>query len=531
MSSLNKIIGFLITKKTDVPDYDIFNVGLNQLLLKCGDFNVFLWGVGDLSQCVMDDKYTLSFPINADLMDRNILIDITGESITVENDWLGSIPIFYNEKNLIVSTVSTLCLKDKEVDVDGLADYCTFGYSVFEKTPFKGVKFLRFLSRLKISKNEISVDYKIDPVLDKDFTSQSVDEKNVIEIMGNYVSTILEKTSGDIVLPTSGGYDSRLLNFLVKDKARIHSFTYGISDDQGQSFEVVHAKKISEIYHTKWQQITLDNFNEYISDWFRLYGFSVHLHGMYHIEFYKKIIKTNKLNNPIFLSGIIGDAWAESGKFKSVNNQDEVHLMGYSHGMSLDKKYLSFKIHDSGVTEFFNRYRQSIKNENIRAVYSMRIKLMLLSYLVQTPEYFGMPVFTPYLNFKVVKSTLSIAKGRRKKRIWQRDLFRDIGLDLEGMNLKSKKTNKLDYKVGLNSKFEPIDVVLVSAYFSVDRMEEINQLLKIGPNLFERIINEVLSIPKFGGVLRRLGFVNKYLRAQYDYKVIKAFEMGLKLGH
>jgi len=40
--------------------------------------------------------------------------------------------------------------------------------------------------------------------------------------------------------------------------------------------------------------------------------------------------------------------------------------------------------------------------------------------------------------------------------------------------------------------------------------------------------NQLLYIPKIGGLLRRLGFKNEFLKALYEYYVIKAIEKGLK---
>ena len=76
------------------------------------------------------------------------------------------------------------------------------------------------------------------------------------------------------MVPTSGGYDSRLLNYLVRDKGRIRSFTYGVSQNQASSTEVVYAKKISEVLGTRWSQVKLSNYHQAIDDWFDMYGFS-----------------------------------------------------------------------------------------------------------------------------------------------------------------------------------------------------------------------------------------------------------------
>ena len=523
---MDKIVGFLISKENKRPDVDFFSVGINTIDFKCGNYNVFLWGIGDIETCKIGDKYSLSFPLNLNLLDRNVLISIEDENITIENDWLGSIPVFYNSKENIVSTLSNFCLKDKTIDNDGLSNFCEFGYSVFEQTIFKEVKFMRYYSKLIIS-DTIDIEYKDDLVLDTSFIEKPSNEDDAIGLMQEYISNIEDKINGDIVLPTSGGYDSRILNYFVKDKSRIRSFTYGISKDQSQSDEVIHAKKISEIYDTKWEQIELKKFHGYIDKWVEVYGFSTHLHGMYHIEFYTKILEKCGTSKPSFLSGIIGDAWAELDKFKDIEKYQDIINLGYTHGMSLDLKYLTKSSKDKLKKQFFEKHKKYLVNDKIKSVFAMRTKLMLISYLTQIPEYFGMPVWTPFLNFDIVKSTLNISDEKRKNRIWERDFFKKVGLNLEGMNLKSTKSNKLDYEIAQHAKLEKIDVEIMKNYIDVKRLLEINKTLS-SITAFEKIRNLLLYTPKIGGALKRLGFKHKYLKALYDYYVIKAIEKGLK---
>ncbi len=194
---------------------------------------------------------------------------------------------------------------------------------------------MRYYSKLVVSTDNIRIEYKNDPVLNSDFINSISDENKAISLMQEYISNIESKIDGDIILPTSGGYDSRILNYFIKDKNRIRSFTYGISEDQSKSTEVVHAKRISEIYNTKWEQIELNEYHKYIDKWFDIYGFSTHLHGMYHIEFYNKILKKYRFNNPTFLSGIFGDIWAGSIQYKDINNYTDIINLGYTHGMIL----------------------------------------------------------------------------------------------------------------------------------------------------------------------------------------------------
>jgi hypothetical protein len=95
------------------------------------------------------------------------------------------------------------------------------------------------------------------------------------------------------------------------------------------------------------------------------------------------------------------------------------------------------------------------------------------------------------------------------------------------MNLKSDKSNRLGYEVAKNSNLEPLDVELLSKFIEKKRLIEINRYLE-GISVYEYLKNELLFIPKIGGLLRRLGFKNEFLKALDEYYVIKAIEKGLK---
>lgn len=526
---MTKIIGFLITKENNQPKVDFFERGIKTISIQHNNFYIYLWGIGDIENYKINNKYSLSFPLHDNLLDRNILIGFENDKIIIENDWLGSIPIFYNQKENIVSTLSNLCLKDKTIDNEGLSNFCEFGYSVFEQTMFRDVKFMRYFSKLIIS-DEIEIEHKKDPVLDDSFLKQTSTEDDVINLIQEYMSDIETEIVGDIVLPTSGGYDSRILNYFIKDKKRIRSFTYGVSNDQSKSSEVVHAKKISEIYNTKWEQIELKEYHKYMDEWTGIYGFSTHLHGMYHIEFYKNISEKYDFSNFSFLSGIFGDIWAGSVEYKNIERYQDIINLGYTHGMNLDLEYLNSDNGSKLKQDYYKKNGEYLKNNKIKSIFTIRMKLILISYLTQIPEYFGMPVWTPFLNFDIVKAILNIPDNRRKNRVWQKDFFSKVGLNLEDMNLKSTKTNKLDYEIGKNAKLEKIDVDLMKEYIDERRLLEINKILS-NISIFEKIKNQFLYIRKVGGVLRLFGFKNENINALYEYYIIKSIEKGLKIEY
>lgn len=524
---MNKIIGFYIGKDKKEFNQDVFHSGINDFTFNCAGFFIRVWGIGDIQSLISDSYFSLSFFKTDDLLDRNVVVRFDNKTITVENDWLGSIPVFYNPDEYIISTLPNLCQTNNEVDLEALSNYFDFGYSVFERTPFKSVKFLRYFSKAVLSADGLNIENKSDPILEAEFLAQESKEQDVIDLMQAYIANIESKTRGDIVLPTSGGYDSRILNHLITDKSRIKSFTYGISKTQCDSYEVVHAKKISEILKTDWKQIQLNDFHKYIKDWFTIYGASTHLHGMYHIEFYIKLLEKTKLDSPTFLSGIFGDIWAGSINYKSINSPRKLINLGYTHGMCLNKQFKNFDESASFYKkDYFDKNSISLAENKLKSVFTIRLKILLISYLTQIPEYFGLPVWTPFLNFKIVKATLNIPGSKRKNRIWQRDFFRKVGLNLEDMNLKSSKVNKLDYEVAQKSPPEPLNVGLMTPYVKKSRLIEINKTLS-NQGLFDSIKNQLLFVPKVGGLLSLLGFKNNFLIALNEYYVIKSVEKGL----
>ena len=375
---MTKIIGFLVTKEKKELDIDFFKSGLSTIELFHSGYYVYLWGIGDIETYKIDDKYSLSFPLHNSLLDRNILISFDDSSITVQNDWLGSIPVFYNQKELIVSTLSNFCIKNKTVHDEGLANFCEFGYSVFGQTMLEDVKFMSYNSDLIISNNKIKIQNRNDPLMDKDLFSSETTTEDVVHLMREYIQQIEDSIEGEIVLPTSGGYDSRILNYFIKDKSRIRSFTYGTSSDQSKSTEVVHAKKISEIYNTQWEQIELRNFYEYLDQWVELYGISTHTHGMYHIEFYTKIFEKYKFKQPTFLSGIFGDIWAGSINYEDINSFQDIIKLGYTHGLNLDLQFLNYKSKNRIKEKFFLNNKDFLENDKTKAVFTIRMKLMLI---------------------------------------------------------------------------------------------------------------------------------------------------------
>jgi len=529
----NKIIGFTISPfAIDHSQIDIFDTGLELITIKHHDFFIYFWGIGDLEKCKISlNKWTLSFPLHHSLEDRNVLISISDHDIIIENDWLGSIPVYYHEKKRIISTninlITNNCNKT-ELHSEGTNNYLEFGFSILEQTPIKNIKFLRYYSSLIVKSSKIEIDYK------KDVAIEYIDKKTNVETVLNdiqtYVQNVENITSGEIIIPTSGGYDSRLLNGMISNKKRITSFTYGISQKQKDSYEVVKAEKVSKNLKTKWKFISLGKFNEYYQKWYEAYGPAIHLHGMYHIEFYKKI--SEHVQKPAsWLSGIIGDAW--SGKFDipKVKTTDDLINIGYVHSIGYPVKYSLLPKQNSIRQNFINTNKDYLKNAQYRIITAMRFKIILLAYLMSLPDYFGFASWTPMLNLKHAVSMLNLPNSERNNRKWQTDFFKKNNIYIENEELQYNKNNDLNATGLKNFVIPEIDCEALQKIIQKKALIKLNkQYSKLAQKPFSKPCQNILLQKRYiGEILRRLKIKPiDHIKPYNQLLILKSLEMLLK---
>ena len=469
----NKIIGFAISKsKINCDDIDIFNSGLSiKSFINLG-YNIYLWGIGNLNKCYLDkNTISLSFPLYKKLDDRNVLIKFNDNSIIIENDWLGSIHIYYNKKLKIISTLykKTYDVNNMTLNISGLYNYLDFGYVSFEKTPVDNVQLMRYFSKLIINE-DIRRVFKDDIYMKKiSINKRKSTSDLVVKTINKYIKIPEKKIKGNIIIPTSGGFDSRFLNSLISNKERIRAFTYGIINDKYKpSSEIVNAKYVTEKLNIWWKNIYLSKYLVYYLKWYQLYGISTHLHGMYHIEFYQKIRKMlHKKNNMSVLSGIYGDAW--SGNINPINilSLSDVWKIGYSHDLRINPSILKTKPKIQDYKKFYSDFKKHLLHRNKNLLIFIRIKFSLLSYLMTIPDYFGMPSWSPFLSFNNVSKILALPNNLFENREWQKNYFRMFGIYPEDKNLSVSNDNTLDFDAVCSHPLPNINIFRLSRYIKL----------------------------------------------------------------
>ncbi|NEO52982.1 MAG: FkbM family methyltransferase [Okeania sp. SIO3B5] len=388
------------------------------------------------------------------------------EKKVFETDWLASRPVFYNEKNGKVSynINDVIDFTNFEFHPEGLNNYLDFGYSVLEQTPIKDVKFLRHSSRLTVDNDGCIEIEHLEDVVDK-WIGKTSHEDDVLHLLHTAIRNWERSVEGEIIIPTSGGYDSRILNYFIEDKSRIRAFSYGI--------EAVYAKKLSEILNIKWEKVDLGNQHLYFDEWDKIFGISTHAHGMYHIEFYNKLLSQVVGENPL-ASGIVGDAWAGNIGLKNISSPEELYNMGLTHRVCVDSSHSCF-ISSSDIREkFWLENSDKLQHEFYQIIFLIRFKMILVSYLMTVPSHFGFKPWSPFLEPEIALSMLTLPSSRRQNRIWQREFFFKNGLDLELTNLKVSIEDDIDYQAMCGIPVQPLDDELLGEVIKSQYVQSVN---------------------------------------------------------
>ncbi len=201
-----------------------------------------------------------------------------------------------------------IAFADVELDAEGVHGYLAAGYSVFGHTPVRGVRFMP-PSLASGATMAASCASRSCPSTSTRARASAHTEDEIIDLLRERVQAAESAAEGEIVIPTSGGYDSRLLNLMIAEPARVRSFTFGATPRQWDSAEVARARALSEMLGTRWERIHLGPFHSYLDEWDEAFGPAVHAHGMYQMEFYRRCAPGSSAASCV-LSGLCGD-WFE----------------------------------------------------------------------------------------------------------------------------------------------------------------------------------------------------------------------------
>lgn len=399
------------------------------------------------------------------------------ENLVFESDWLASRPFFYNLKTGRAShnVNDVIDLANVEFDPEGLNDFLDFGFSVFERTPLRDVRMLRYSSRLYSGPRGLRAEYLDDPAWEWLERQSTVDE--VLEVASAKISQAAAG-DGEIVVPTSGGFDSRFINALLSDRSRVRAFTYGVSDHPERSEDAVKARELARRLGLRWELVPLGGFHQYFADWDALFGISTHAHGMYQIEFYRHVI-TRVPSGSLMLSGVGGDWFAGGDRplrvVDRLRDRSDVCKVFRWAGMNADSRYSNVVSKGQGVLQLLEDTPRLCLEILPRVFTNVRLRMVLISYLLSVPGSLGLRARGPYLDIDLAMRMLTLPAEQRRDRRWQSELFARQGVDLESWPLYANEPNTLNFQAMRRVPLKPLDVSLLSEVVKPDYVRWINR--------------------------------------------------------
>lgn len=439
---------------------------------------------------------------------------------TLKTDWLASRPVFYNEKTKAIShnINDVIDLANLEFDGEGLFHYLNFGYSILGRTPVKHVRFLPPNSEVSVGDGELHIVNHRDTAIE-DMDKYRLSEADVVELMHSKVNDWCSKADR-VIVPTSGGYDSRLLNWLIDDKSKVRAFSYAASRRHP---EAMKAEAMCRKLGIEWCYVDLGLFHNYMGEWDRMFGASTHAHGMYQMEFYHLIGQAPEFATQPVLSGIVGDLWAGSIAPRKPERPSDILELGYTHGLAADGRQ-SLLAHTGEAAEaFFEATRDLQADMRVRVLETVRMKMILLNYLVRVPQAQGHSTWSPFLLPEVALAMLNLPQERRRHRLWQRELFSRHGLDLEHQHLRANRCGHIVLNGMRQVPLQPLRTDLLREVVREDYVEWVNdRLLAKGP--WASLFDDIMFTPYIKEVLRRMGVKHERIVAYYAYLTLKPIE-------
>lgn len=230
--------------------------------------------------------------------DRFVRI-IIDDDITLENDYAGSIPVFYSSRsgftisNIEPCVVLATNTSENDVAIENLYGYLRYLHYIWDETLYRHINQVLPDSEYSFDFNGISRSYRGSLKSSESLVSAS-DQKvasALFELNDDLVFNAV-KSYDKVVLPLSSGYDSRMILAILEHRPelteRFECYTYGAIG----SVEVEAARQLASILGCDWKYIDLPCKFLKIRTLLKIYsifGSSLHMHGMYQLEFFEQL--------------------------------------------------------------------------------------------------------------------------------------------------------------------------------------------------------------------------------------------------
>ncbi len=449
------LVGFCILNEEKTPDHArFFPEGVKLVTKKMGNSTIHLYGYGPEYEASIEEKIYSLYQNGLD--HRNIHVAIALDYVEIKSDWLGSVPCYYDEVSKeVASHWGMLDLRSRECDPIGSYTLKKYSFIPTSRTLKYGVRRMLSNEILVWRPNYVACSTKASR-LNCDPSIQTID---VVERVAARLK-IDGVDESSVIIPLSGGYDSRFLASIVKEKfgSAFKSFTYSLLGSDGDCFESKVSRVVAQKLGAPWRSFDLTGFARYEQIIIDLNGGFSHVNGDYYEMFAEQVVETLRPSSgeeTLLLSGIVGDAWCgktlipyHAGlRAKNVLLNHGISTYGWL--INASEKEISNQA-EKELDEFFRK--RIFSNETV-LLELVRAKIALLSFLCYSFERRGVRCSAPFLDKHVVEAVLSLDPKRRLNRKWQDEYFENLGISDAHLPKILLKINRLAVKEGAKKQF------------------------------------------------------------------------------
>jgi len=381
--------------------------------------------------------------------DRFLKLQIDDGVIEIENDYAGSIPVYYSNReyfslsNIEPCTVFDSGTTQKDLSFENLYGFMRYMHFILDETVYNHIFSMLPDSKYHLKLQNLTVDHTDLKTVKSSNENCNLSDKEVADKLNDLNDYLVSRSLGkhdQIILPLSSGYDSRMiLASLSKNKdmaEKLYCYTYGSIG----SVEVEAARRLTDLFNIHWDFIDLPcKFlsKKYIDDIYNVFGSSLHMHGMYQLEFFNEIKKKISINdNSCLTSGFMTGvpAGQHNGLLKITSNSrqltDAMNKFGQSqywldsdlNKMSIFEEQDYIEKAEQKFRQAFDRFDGEIHQKSVMFDVWTRQR-NFIGYYPRTLEWV-IPTASPHMCIEYINFFMSISKKHLHKRYAVEQMFK-----------------------------------------------------------------------------------------------------------
>jgi asparagine synthase (glutamine-hydrolysing) len=399
-------------------------------------------------------------------------------------DIVRSYPIFYkNNNNNILISDNIISTKDDIIDINESNNFKKIYCTLENNTLLKHWKQLQAGEYAVVDKTNNIINIETFYQHSKNTITETTfnTSEKLTELEKKIVSQVITYSNNrTILIPLSGGYDSRYIVALLKKYQynNIVCFTYG----KKNSYEVLIAKNVAEKLQIKWHFIeyTDELLQQFFSDnWQRYAHQNHHYSSLPHEQdfFALYYLKQQQLlpNNAVVVNGFCQDIHAGSfiEPIKKFNLQKFIQ---YKYDLQLDV---------SAYDNSWNGYQELLVKNRLS-------KFIINS--IRVYEYFNLDYFLPFWNKDWIDFWYSLDMNERvKQKFYVAHLFNGIFKQYE-IDFKKPTTQNIDSLYAIKKMAKSIlpksITSKIQAQNSQNEQKDVNNTVFLYNQIFEKLKNK-----------------------------------------